>query len=127
MAKILIVEDDLNIARALAIRIKAAGHELMAAYDAIVATSIVLKQQPDLVVLDISLPGGDGFIIAERIQKSPLMVGIPIIFLTASKQPGLREKAMRLGAAAFFEKPYEAAELLAAIEAALSGSGIGSL
>jgi FixJ family two-component response regulator len=54
-------------------------------------------------------------------------VGIPIIFLTASKQPGLREKAMRLGAAAFFEKPYEAAELLAAIEAALSGSGIGSL
>jgi DNA-binding response OmpR family regulator len=118
--KILILEDDRNIVRALTIRLKAKGYEVVAVYDAVMAGSLAMKQQPDLVLLDISLPGGDGFMVAERLQNSTVTAGVPMIFLTASKKPALRERAMALGAVAFFEKPYEAEDLLAAIHSALA-------
>ncbi len=119
MSKILVVEDDRMIATALTVRLKAAGYEVVAAYDAVFAVSMAVKQQPDLILLDISMPGGNGFKVAERVQTLAPTIGTPIIFLTASKQPGLREQALELGAVGFFEKPYEAAELLTAIQEAL--------
>ena len=125
--KILIVEDDKKIARALGIRIRAAGYEPIAAFDAVQGTQLAVQHHPDLVLLDISMPGGDGFKVAERLQNSVLTAGTPMIFLTAGKQPGLREKAMEVGASAFFEKPYEAEELLAAIREALGESDHGPL
>ena len=120
--KFLIVEDDKKIARALGIRIRAAGYEPIAAFDAVQGTQLAVQHRPDLVLLDISMPGGDGFKVADRLQSSVLTAGTPMIFLTAGKQPGLREKAMEVGASAFFEKPYEAEELLAAIREALGES-----
>ena len=118
MKRILIVEDDQNIAKALAIRLKSAGYEVTVAPDAISAVATALKIQPDLALLDISVPAGNGFDIAEKVQEL-VATATPIIFLTASKRPGLRQKAQDLGAAGFFEKPYEAEELLAAIRKAL--------
>ena len=79
---------------------------------------MALKTLPDLVLLDIGLPCGNGLVVAERIQHL-LPKYAPIIFLTASRQQGLRHKAMALGAVGFLEKPYEAAELMAAIQSAL--------
>jgi DNA-binding response OmpR family regulator len=117
MKKILIVEDDQNIAKALAIRLKAAGYEVTVAVDAVAGVAAALKIQPDLALLDISVPAGNGFTIAERIQEL-VITATPIIFLTASKQPGLRDVARKLGAAGFFEKPYDADELLEAIRCA---------
>ena len=119
MKKILIVEDDKRIVMALNVRLRAQGYEVCAAYDAMLAMTLAMEHKPDLVLLDISMPGGDGFLVAERLQSSVVTSGVPIIFLTALKQEGLREKAMELGAEAFFEKPFESDELLAAIEAAL--------
>jgi len=117
--KILIVEDDRKIALALALRLRAAGQDVILAYDAISALDSVIKNQPDMVLLDICLPGGSGLVVAERIQNlAPRFT--PIIFLTASRQPGLREKAMALGAAGFLEKPFEADELIVAIQNALN-------
>ncbi len=118
VAKILIVEDDSKIAMALALRLKAAGYETMLAYDALLGLSTAVRTPPDLVLLDVSMPAGNGLELAEKIQKL-LPQPPPIIFLTASKQPALRQKAQELGAAAFFEKPYEAEELMAAIQKAL--------
>lgn len=120
MKKILIVEDDQNIAKAQAIRLKHAGYEVSVAPDAVTGVEIALKNPPDLVLLDISLPAGNGFTVAERIQAL-IPKATPFIFITASKQPGLREKAKELGAAAFFHKPYEADDLLGAIQLALVG------
>src|SRR6266850_6797908 len=117
--KILVVEDDKRIALALTVRLRAAGYDVITAPDAVLAVSMALKHRPDLMVLDILMPGGNGFLVAERIQDLEAMLGVPCIFLTASKQPGLREQARRLGAAGFFEKPYEAGTLLAAIRATL--------
>lgn len=118
MKKILIVEDDQNIAKALAIRLKSAGYEVTVAPDAAAGVAAAVKIQPDLALLDISIPAGSGFTVADKIQEL-VVTATPIIFLTASKQPGLRQQAENLGAAGFFEKPYDADELLAAIEGAL--------
>lgn len=121
-AKILIVEDDRNIAKALAVRLRAAGLEVIMAYDALSGLDMALRQQPDLVILDIGLPAGSGLSVAERIQNLiPRLT--PIIFLTASRQPGLRERAMQLGPVDYLEKPYDAEKLLEAIARALPARG----
>ena len=117
MEKVLIVEDDETIAKALAFRLKSAGYEVIVTHDAVAGVAAAREFQPDLALLDLSIPAGNGFTVAERIREL-IVSATPIIFLTASKQSGLREKAQELGAA-FFEKPYEADELLAAIRYAL--------
>lgn len=78
-----------------------------------------VKEQPDLVILDISMPAGDGFTVAERLQNIAKTIATPFIFMTASKKPEFRERAVEMGAVAFFEKPYEADEVLAAVREAL--------
>ena len=117
--KILIVEDDRKIAMALTLRLRAGGQEVLLAYDAVTGLDSAIKNQPDLVLLDIGLPSGSGLVVAESIQKLACK-HTPIMFLTASRQPGLRDKAMALGAAGFLEKPFEAGELVAAIQNALT-------
>ena len=112
--KILIVEDDEKIALALALRLKSAGYETSTAFDALTGVSEAVKFRPDLVLLDISMPAGSGFEVAER-MRSAMPSFTPIIFLTASKQPGLQERAQELGAVGYFEKPYEAEALLTAV------------
>jgi two-component system KDP operon response regulator KdpE len=125
MKKILIVEDDQNIAKALAIRLKAHGYEVTVAPDALSGVEAALKIEPDLVLLDISMPAGDGFMVAERIQNL-VPTETPMIFLTASRKPGLRERAKELRAAAFFQKPFNAEDLLGAIQLALAGSPVAA-
>ena len=120
MKKILIVEDDQDIVRALTLRLKHANYEVIAAFDCVMGTVLASKEQPDLAILDISMPGGDGIVLSNRLQNNTKTIGTPVIFLTASKKPGLREKAMESGAIAFFEKPYDAAELLACVDKALA-------
>jgi DNA-binding response OmpR family regulator len=116
--KILIVEDDRRIAMALALRLQNAGQEVVQAFDAMSGVEAAITHQPDLILMDISLPGGSGLVVAQRIQ-SVIPKPTPIIFLTASQQPGLRQKALALGAAGFLEKPYNPEDLLAKIQGAL--------
>jgi DNA-binding response OmpR family regulator len=117
--QVLIIEDEKKIATALAVRLKAAGYEATTTYDALTGLNAAVSNPPALVLLDISMPAGDGFSVAERIQKL-IPTPTPIIFLTASKKPDFREKAKKLGAAGYFEKPYEAEELFGAIRQALA-------
>ena len=119
MKKILIVEDDPDVAKALAIRLEFSGYEVNVAQDALLGVTKAVKEAPDLALLDISLPAGDGFTVADRIQEL-LPQDTPFIFLTASKQPDLRKKARLLGAVDFFEKPYDTERLLTSIKVALS-------
>lgn len=120
MAKILIVEDDKKIATALAVRLKAEGFQVEFAMDAIMGVASARRLEPDLIILDISMPAGDGFTVAERLRGLTQTMLTPFIFLTASKQPGLRQRAMEAGAADFFEKPYEPEALMSAIKNTLA-------
>jgi len=124
--KILIVEDDRRIAMALTVRLQNAGQEVVQAFDAASGVAAASQHQPDLILMDISLPGGSGLIAAQRIQ-SVLPKLTPIVFVTASKQPGLRQKALALGAAGFLEKPYEPQDLLTTIEGALRAAAAKGL
>lgn len=120
-SKILLVEDDEKIVKAVTIRLKAQGYDVVVAYDAVMATAQAREHHPDIILLDISMPGGNGFTVAERLNDSSMTTDIPVIFLTASKEPGLRERAKELGAVGFLEKPFEAQELMALIQHALAG------
>jgi DNA-binding response OmpR family regulator len=117
--QVLIIEDDQNLAMALALRLKAAGYGTTTTYDALAGLHAAVRNPPALVLLDISIPSGNGFFVAERIQTL-IPTPTPIIFLTASKKPDFRERAKKLGAAGYFEKPYEAEELFGAIRQALA-------
>jgi len=120
MKTVLLVDDDNSILLGTGVRLKSMGYTVYTAKDAVNAVSAVVKNHPDVVVLDVSLPAGDGFLVADRLQNLVVSAATPIIFITASENPALRERAMRMGAAAFLQKPFDATSLADAIEAALS-------
>src|SRR4051794_24275239 len=101
--KILIVEDDPNIAASLEIRFKSNGYATLVANDAVQGTRLAVQSRPHLVILDISLPAGSGLSVATNLQKLPETHDVPIIFITASKDPQLREKMVELNVAGLFE------------------------
>lgn len=114
--KVLLVEDDKKLSIAVGMRIKSFGHNCTFAQDAITAVSQAVEHKPDLIIIDINLPGGDGFLVAERLRSLANGSQAEIIFITASKKPGLRQRANEAGASAFLEKPFDSARLLDAIE-----------
>jgi CheY-like chemotaxis protein len=120
MKTVLLIDDDNIFLLTIGVRLKSMGYTVYAAKDAVNAISAVRKNNPDVIVLDVSLPAGDGFMVAERLQKLISTAATPIIFVTASENPGLRERAMKVGAVAFLKKPLDATTLADAIESALS-------
>src|SRR3989442_6776381 len=107
MNKILIIEDDQKIALALCVRLKAHGYATWTAGDAIAALNKALRHKPDLILLDISLPGGNGIALAEQLRRLRETRETPIIFVTGSKDTKLRGKAIELGAAGLVRQTYD--------------------
>jgi two-component system, chemotaxis family, chemotaxis protein CheY len=114
---VLVVDDDVKILKALEVRLKAGGFDVLTAPDGVQALSLAGSKKPDLVIADIWMPVGMGFSLAYRLKET--MPEVPLIFLTASKQAGLTDMAKQVGAAGFLEKPYDPEVLLAAVYQAL--------
>jgi DNA-binding response OmpR family regulator len=121
VAKILIVEDDQDISRLLGIRLKQDGHKAAFAADAVTAMTVARKEQPDLILLDLGLPGGDGHIVMDRLRAMPALAMVPVIVISAREAAGNEERVLAAGARAFLSKPLDTARLLQEIDAALSG------
>ncbi len=119
--KILIIEDDQDMRRALNIRLRAHNYETVFASDAIMALSIAKKEEPDLVLLDLGLPGGSGFLVMERMKNLASLACVPVIVVSASDPEKNKQRALAAGAEAFFQKPVDNEELLGAIRRALVG------
>lgn len=115
--KILVVDDEQDVAKALKVRLKANGYSVVLASDSVQAFIMANKERPDLIILDIMIPGGGGFVVAERLKQSQATHRIPIIFLTGI--PGGEEKASKLGASGYVMKPYHPDELMETIHRAL--------
>lgn len=115
--KVLVVDDEQDVAKALKVRLKANGFNVVLASDSIQAFTMASKEKPDLIILDIMLPGGGGFAVAERLKQSQVTHRIPIIFLTGIA--GGEERAYTLGASGYVLKPYQPDELLETIHRAL--------
>ncbi len=119
---ILIVEDDPDVRNGLHIRLKANGYTTVMAADAPGTISQARKCAPDLIVLDLGLPGGDGFLVMERLKSNPTLAVIPVIIVSARDVHANHERALKAGAKAFLQKPVENAELLRVIRQTLGES-----
>lgn len=117
--KVLIVDDDEDLMLALTITLKARGYEVFSAMDAVSAISMARKDRPDVVLLDLSLPAGDGFVVMERLKSMPPTASIPIVIITARDQSS-KAQALGAGARAFLQKPVESNLLLATLEQAVA-------
>jgi len=117
--KILIVDDERDIVKGLMIRLQGAGYDVTTAFDGAQGVFMAHKEKPDLIILDIRMPAGNGFSVAQRLKRSTHTFTIPVIFLTGSPDKGSEEKAMALGARFYIKKPYDPEELLDAIRRAL--------
>ena len=117
--RILIVDDERDIVKALMIRLQGAGYEVVTAFDGAQGVFMAHKEKPDLIILDIRMPAGNGFSVAQRLKRSMHTFTIPVIFLTGSPEKNAEEKAMALGARFYIKKPYDPEELLDAIKRAL--------
>lgn len=115
MAKILVVDDEPSIVSMLSMHLQLAGHDSLSSADAAQARALLADHTPDLALLDVMLPGEDGFKLCEAFFKR----GIPVIFLTAKTAVYDRVYGLRLGAEDYILKPFEPAELLARIEVIL--------
>lgn len=116
---ILIVEDDPDVRAGLHIRLKANGYVTVLAADAPSSISQARKHSPDLIILDLGLPGGDGFLVMERFKAIPALAVIPIIIVSARDVHANHQRALKAGARAFLQKPVENAELLRVIRQTL--------
>ncbi len=117
--KILIVEDENVQLTTLARGLKSAGFEVVAARDGLTAISTARKEQPDLIVLDLGIPAGDGFVVMQRLQMLINTGTIPIIVLSSRTPIGNRDAALKAGAVAYIHKPLDMPLLLKAINDAL--------
>jgi len=117
--RILIVDDDQDIRKLLGHRLKADGFEPIFAGDAISAVNQARKEQPDLILLDLMLPAGDGYVVMERLKAMPALEGVPIIVVSARDPATERDRAWEAGVDAFFRKPFEYAELVSAVRKVL--------
>ncbi len=117
--KILIVEDDPDLVNALSKRLRANSYDTICALDAFSAIQMAHKNKPDLIILDIGLPGGDGFSVKKVLDSSVHISDIPVIVITALNNSTTFKRSFRAGVAAFFQKPVDDQQLLSIVETVL--------
>ncbi len=115
MIRILIVEDEKPIAELIRLSLRRAGYHCQCVYDGLAAADVLERERFDLVLLDIMLPGVDGFSLLEYIRPT----GTPVIFLTAKNAVDDRVRGLRMGAEDYIVKPFEVLELLARVDVVL--------
>lgn len=115
MIKILIVDDEKPICDLIDLNLSAAGYRCLAVQDGLAAVEKLEKEPFDLILLDVMLPGADGYEVMEYIRP----LGIPVIFITAKHEVRDRVKGLKLGADDYLVKPFDVVELTARVEAVL--------
>lgn len=113
--RILLIEDEGNILEAIGFILTRAGWEVQGHGNGATALEAVARVAPDLVVLDVMLPGRSGLEILRDLRGRPATAELPILMLTAKGQAKDRETALELGADAYLTKPFSNAELLATV------------
>ena len=112
--KILIVEDDADVSLGYQILLRAHRYDTVLAADSSAAVSEAHKHQPDLIILDLGLPAGDGFVVLDRLRANTYLSVIPVIVVSGRDLRGNKDRALEAGAKAFVQKPWNDTELLGA-------------
>ncbi len=121
MARILIIEDNPANMKLACLLMDKAGHAALCAVDAEIGLALARAGQPDLILMDIQLPGMDGFTATALLKRDPATAAIPVIALTSMAMKEDREKSEAAGCDAYISKPLRYQELYAAIDALLAG------
>ena len=119
MKTILIVDDNADTRLLLSARLKANHYHTIFAADALQAMSGARKEQPDAILLDLGLPGGNGMMVLERLKANTCLSGIPVIIVTAEDALEAEPRAIEAGAIAFLQKPVDQDKLMAAVQQAV--------
>ena len=122
MQRVLIIEDERDIADLIGFNLERAGYEVTKAHDGIEGASMALHQCPDLVILDLMLPGKDGFKVFKEIRRDARTRDVPVIMLTARAQTEDRIKGLEAGADDYLTKPFSPKELMLRVQAVLKRS-----
>ncbi|GLR64302.1 response regulator transcription factor [Marinospirillum insulare] len=125
MAKVLVVDDEPNIVLSLEFLMQQAGFDVTTALDGESAMALVTENPPDLVLLDISLPGISGFEVLEQLRSQESFKRLPIVMLTAHGREVEREKGLALGADDYITKPFSTRQLVEKVQALLNESSQG--
>src|ERR1035441_1211402 len=120
---IFVVEDDEDIARLISHNLQAAGFEVQSFVSGASVLTEAVREMPVLFLLDVMLPGTDGFELCRHIRQTPALSAIPIIFLTAKTAEADRVKGLELGGDDYITKPFSPRELVARIRSVLRGLG----
>ncbi len=117
--KILIVEDEKDIVKMLDYNLKKEGFRTLSCHDGEYALDLAGREHPDLIILDLMLPGMDGLEVCKSLKKESKTQGIPVIMLTAKAQESDKIVGLELGADDYITKPFSPRELIARIKAVL--------
>jgi len=117
--RVLIVEDDADTLAGLMLRLRSHDYEVISARDGTTALMVANKNKPDLILLDLGLPAGDGFAVLERCRQIESLSTTPVIVLSGRDSQASMDRAFAAGAAMFLQKPANDLQLLEAIEAVL--------
>ncbi len=120
--KILIIDDEPNIVKMVEVRLKANNYDVVVASDGTQGMEKAKKEHPDLIILDVMMPGMDGFQFFKTIRKDPAQAGIPILMLTA--RGAMKDTFEMLGAEEFITKPFESEDLLLKIDHMFKNSAL---
>lgn len=122
MQKILVIEDERDIADLIGFNLQRAGFEVLKAYDGLTGTEVAMRERPSLIVLDLMLPGRDGYGVFRELRRDPRSVAIPVIMLTARAQTEDRIQGLEAGADDYLTKPFSPKELMLRVQAVLKRS-----
>lgn len=111
MGRVLVVDDEPDVLLLCRLNLQQRGHELLEAADGSTALEIARDLHPDVIVLDLMLPGISGYDVLEALQRDPETTNIPVLVLTAKSLRADRERSHGLGASAFLTKPFLPNEL----------------
>jgi two-component system alkaline phosphatase synthesis response regulator PhoP len=119
-ARILVVDDEPAIRLLCRVNLQADGFTVKEASDGAAAVALAREWHPDLILLDVMMPGEDGFAVAERIRDDPELSGVRVLFLTARADIGDHERSRSTGAVGHVTKPFNPSSLGDEIRAALT-------
>jgi len=119
--RILVVEDELQFAKMVAVRLQSEGYAVDISTDAYGGTQTIIKTKPDLIILDLMMPAGGGFSLLERIRKIPVTSTIPVVILTGRTiDDNIQNTADKYGVGKILTKPYEKEELMQTVHTLLA-------
>ncbi|MEO5954518.1 MAG: response regulator [Nitrospiraceae bacterium] len=119
---ILIIDDSADTRMLLSLRLKTQGYRTVFAANALEAITMARQAQPDAILLDLGLPGSNGFLVLERFRSISALAPIPVIIVSAEEPSVAQAKALALGAVAYLQKPVLQRMLVKTVEKALAAS-----